>query len=83
MLRVLFSSTSSFGHYVLEECCIVELLDEDSMIHCFVCCRQIDKSGSCDHTPLVVMLYVLNEFNSWLLHDFSGLKPACFLMRCP
>ena len=40
--------------------CIVELRDEDSVIHCIVSCRQIDKSGCCNHAPLTI-LYVLSE----------------------
>ena len=46
-------------HSVLS--CIVELRDEDSMIHCIVSCRQIDKRGCCNHTPLVATLYVLSK----------------------
>ena len=40
---------------------IVEFLDENSMVHCVLSSRQIDKSGSCVHVPLVVILYVLSE----------------------
>ena len=68
-------------HSVLS--CVVELLDEDYMIHCIVTCRHIDKGGSCDHAPLVVIFYGLNEGYSELVHDFTRLKPVYSLMRCP
>ena len=42
-------------HSVLS--CVVELLDEDYMSYCIVNCRQIDKNGSYDYTPLVVSLH--------------------------
>ena len=43
------------------------------MIHYIVSCRQIDKSGSCDHVPLIVILYMHSacvffdevSFNNW------------------
>ena len=48
------------------------------MVHCIVRYRQIDKSGSCDHTPLVDILYVLSEVqqldDAWL----SGPKICLF-----
>ena len=59
-LHLLFSSTYNpwldsmlwkNHHSVLS--CIIELLDENSMIYCMVSCRQISKRGSCDHAPLV------------------------------
>ena len=43
------------------------------MIHCIVCCRQMDKSTSCDHAPLVVILYVLSEVYSGLMYDYKKL----------
>ena len=52
------------------------------MINCIVSYRQIDTSGSCDHAPLVVILYVVSEVYNVLVHDFHGLKSACPLMRC-
>ena len=54
--RVLVNSTWS-----AVMCCIVELLDVNYMVHYIVSCRQIDKSGSSDHAPLVAILYVLSE----------------------
>ena len=56
---------------------------EDSMILCIVSCRQIDKGSSCDHAPMLVILYVLSEVYSGLMHDFPGLTTACSLLRCP
>ena len=53
------------------------------MIHCIVSYRQLYTSGSCNHVPLVVILYVLSEVYSVLVHDFQDLKPVCSLMRCP
>ena len=53
------------------------------MIHCIVSYIYIDTSGSCDHVPLVVTLYVLREVYNVLVHDFQDLKPVCSLMRCP
>ena len=44
------------------------------MIHCIVSYIQIYTSGSCGHVPLVVILYVLSEVYSVLVHDFQGLN---------
>ena len=63
--------------------CIIELLDVEYMIHCIVSSRPIYKSDSCDHSPLVVILYVLSEVYNGLVHDFPGIKAVCSLMRCP
>ena len=54
--------------------CVVELLDEDYIIHCMSTCIQIDNSGSCDHAPLLVIFYVLGEVHSRLVHEFPGPK---------
>ena len=51
---------------------IVELLDEDYMIHSIVGRRQIDKTGG------LWSVWV----NSWLMHYFPGLSPAWSLKRC-
>ena len=61
----------------------LESVEADSMIHCIESSRQIDKSGSCDHTHMVVDLYVLREVYSWLVPDFLGLQYVCSLMRYP
>ena len=53
------------------------------MIYCIVSYRPIDTSGSCDHVPLLIIPYVLNEVYSVLVHVFQGLKPACSIMRYP
>ena len=53
------------------------------MIHCIVSYRPIDTGSSCGHVPLLIILYVLSEVCSVLVHVFQGLQPVCSLMRCP
>ena len=67
-LIVQFHIESSVGHHVLKDStwlavlgCVVELLDEDPMVHCVVNCRQVYKSFTSNHASLVTIFDMLSE----------------------
>ena len=67
-LIVQFHIESSVGQHVLKDStlldvlgCVVELLDEDPMVHCVVSCRQVYKSCTGNHASLVTIFDMLSE----------------------
>ena len=55
-----------------------------SLVHSIVSCREIDKSGSCDHAPMVAIFYVLSEVQyldgAWVF--FMAMVIDCLHNRC-
>ena len=48
--------------YLTVLCYVVELLDEDHMVHRIVCCRQIEECYTGNYTSLVTIFNVLSQF---------------------
>ena len=62
--------------------CVVELLDDDPMVHCVVSCRQVYKNCTGNHASLVTIFDMVSEIKQLTGNDFPGRKPACSFIRC-